>query len=1675
MIVKRLVIIIGLHISFLHLLYAQIINSSDTLYGNEWINYTQTYLRLNISSDGIYRIPASELSAAGIPLSMVAGRQFRMYRMGQEVPLFTSTDTTLTSSDFIEFYATKHKSDLDKYMFRDNSGLNLNPDYSFINDTMGYFLTWVTDATNGKRITTQTNDLNNAPIKEAWFWFKDRRTFNQQDIHHRFGDIFISDFSKGEGYGSAWAKDFKLAVTPVSRVNTEGGHLHIRWANQQFHYGVLSLNSVQLTRDTIGSFNLTEKNISLTAAQMKPTMDITLSGVYSTTDRVSVGVVELRYARQFNFGNATYFEFEIQESDAAKYLEIDNFNTGGVAPILYDLTNNTRMTTTLQAGKVQVVIPPSAQARRFVLVNVNSAIRTVNSLSKVVFKDIKNDDAEYIIITSDKYINDGIANEYAQYRQSLAGGSYKTTIINIKDLYEQFGYGINRHPMAIRDFSHFIKKNWSNPKFILLIGKGREFNAIRSAAQLSAQLATYDIPTWGYPGSDILMVATNTSDKPIIPVGRLAASSATDVRIYLNKVKEWESVQKNAPQTVHDRDFFKNMLHLSGGGSVGVPIKHQLKVFESTLANGKFGATVSTFYKNSVDPVEVAQNDKIFDRINKGVSLITFFGHSATSVLEFDVNNPNLLTNKSKTPLFIALGCSAGNVHQASIGVSENFIFYPDKGMSAFIGTSGTSYLSSLSNFGTNFYDFIANAGFDEKIGTIVQKSIEKTGTNVPLDVRSILQSFTIHGDPATKIATAPGADFVIDAATVKINPALITAQTDSINVQFDVVNIGTTIKDTIRLIFKQQLPDGSLFDLTSIKISTPQYRSTLDVRLPLVQKSAVGNNRLHITLDADNKVFELPAPAGEFNNDLVDPTGRKGYEFLVLANNVLPAYPPPLSIIGKSPVVLKASTSNPLAQAQNYLFEIDTTQLFNSPLKQQTLINAKGGVLKWQPTLTWKDSTVYYWRTAVESPTGTHNWQNSSFTYITGKNGWAQGHYFQFLGNTLKDIVMNEGSREMEYVEDDLPVEIRVNNVDLRFYPSYFINNQYLSANPASDNAFPESCFLITVFDFDKTQGDGNIWPSVQASGGRRNYGMENRQIFNRTSFVFDSNSSDASIGRQGAINFINNIVSDNAYVLFYVTTKNRSSRHKANTWGQDSIFFGRNIFQVIEGQGANHFRELISKDSVHYFVVFKKNGHHILKEKVQNSYINGTNETFSIPRKWYTGTQTTQLVGVAKQWHQLELSYTTGLGDTLGVDIIGLAADAKTETVLKKDITGSISLSDIDAAKYPYLKLKYQSRDIRQQTPPQLQSWRIYYQGVPDLAVNPTIQYSQSKDTLQQGETFALQVGIENLSDYDADSVAVALSLRNEQNQSVVLQKKLKPLAAGENLVAPFDYTTQSLSGTQQVSLEVNPKQTQPETFTANNFLQSRLVVQKDNTNPLLDVTFDGMRILNNDIVSSRPKIVVQLRDNNPFLPLNDTALFKITIEPVSPAGTVHTLSFSDPSVRFTPAALAKNDNKATIEFNPDFLKDGSYRLVVRARDASGNHSGINDYSVHFRVISRQSISQVLPYPNPFSTSTRFAYTLTGDTPPQYITIQIMTVSGKVVHEITQNELGALRIGTHLTDYAWDGKDEYGSPLANGVYLYRVIAKDKNKQKIEQYENLDNDLDVYFKKDFGKIVIMR
>jgi flagellar hook assembly protein FlgD len=102
------------------------------------------------------------------------------------------------------------------------------------------------------------------------------------------------------------------------------------------------------------------------------------------------------------------------------------------------------------------------------------------------------------------------------------------------------------------------------------------------------------------------------------------------------------------------------------------------------------------------------------------------------------------------------------------------------------------------------------------------------------------------------------------------------------------------------------------------------------------------------------------------------------------------------------------------------------------------------------------------------------------------------------------------------------------------------------------------------------------------------------------------------------------------------------------------------------------------------------------------------------------------------------------------------------------------------------------------------------------------------------------------------------------------------------------------------------------------------------------------------------------------------------------------------------------------------------------------------------------------------------RFVFTLTGSKIPDQLLVRIMSIDGRIVKEVRKEEFGNIRIGNNVSEWAWDGTDNFGDKLANGVYFYQVFSKIDNSE-IEHRTAKSKDEDKFFIKNTGKIYLMR
>jgi hypothetical protein len=88
----------------------------------------------------------------------------------------------------------------------------------------------------------------------------------------------------------------------------------------------------------------TIRNLPLSLLASPTNLPVSMNGnSANVNDRIVVSCFSVTYPATFNFNNEKNFYFELKNNALGNFLVINNFNTGGVSPILYDINNGRRI------------------------------------------------------------------------------------------------------------------------------------------------------------------------------------------------------------------------------------------------------------------------------------------------------------------------------------------------------------------------------------------------------------------------------------------------------------------------------------------------------------------------------------------------------------------------------------------------------------------------------------------------------------------------------------------------------------------------------------------------------------------------------------------------------------------------------------------------------------------------------------------------------------------------------------------------------------------------------------------------------------------------------------------------------------------------------------------------------------------------------------------------------------------------------------------------------------------------------------------------------------------------------------------------------------------------------------------------------------------------------------
>ncbi len=1679
--------------------------ASSAQLNNSWIDYSKTYYKFRIAGDTVCRITQPTLATLG--LGSTPAEQFQLWRNGRQVRLYTTVATgVMGAADYIEFWGERNDGKPDSNLYRDPD-YQLSTKHSLFTDTVSYFLTVNTVTANNLRYGNGPVLTPGAMVPDAYFMRRVEQHF--RSLINRGYAAVVGDyvFSSSYDIGEGWSSDDAFPCCDLTyeflglnvytagpansvtfTINASGNALNGRNIRAKLFGNVV----VDSAMPYFNYVKIKKTGLPLTLLQSPNYVPVYMNGTSTNpNDRVVVSNISITYPATFNFNNEKEFYFELAASATGNYLVIDNFNAGGVAPVLYDFTSNLRYLgdITSTPGKVKFVLPASAEpVRKFMLANLTAGNMNPITASQVSSKTFTNfataaNQGDYIIISNPVLYNNGsgvnYVDQYRQYRASVTGGGYNAKVIPISELIDQFGFGIKQHPTAIRDFIRYAYNTFPvKPKYIFLIGRGLSYMDYRANETAPAAEKMDLVPTFGWPASDVLLSCEPGSNIPLVPIGRLAAITGNEVGNYLDKMKQYEQAQQSPSQTYADKAWMKNFMHVVGGkdSAENGQFFAYMNTYKAIAEDTSYGAHVETFVKSSTSAVQQAQSTRIDELFQEGLSFIGYFGHSSAATLEFNLSSPENYNNAGKYPFINVSGCAAGNFFlydplrlNGNLTLSEKYVLAQQRGSIAFLASTHLGIPPFLHYYNTGLYNDFCKDMYGNTVGNQIKHVIQTLGGNPSLldyYTRIHLEELNLHGDPALKINAFPKPDYLIEDQLVKISPTIISVADQNFNVAIKMLNIGKAVGDSIRVTVKQKLPNDTIRVLYDKRIPAIKYMDSINLIVPINRLTDKGLNKLIVQLDVNDEKSEI----SETNNLLEK-------SFFIFEDELRPVYPYNFSIVNQQNINYLATTANPLSGQRQYVMELDTTKLFNSPFKKTYNTSGVGGVVQFSPTnITFTDSTVYYWRTAMVPATGSYIWNNFSFIYlVSGGTGFNQSHYFQHKESQYTKMTLDSADRKFKF--NTFPRTITVRNGN---YPAYSFDDNNINLDFDRVELWGCKFSVVQAYIFEPatltawdnypvgpTGTDGRFLSWVPCA----NLGNPVRKFFE---FPHDS-----ALYRIRLMRFLEDSIPNGKIV---VLRNLDASQYFTNTsfiqqWMNDTLLLGsgRSLYHTFKNLGFTKIDSFYHQ--IPFVFAFQKGVPSFTpKQFVGASEISYIDAAIPVVSSYVDGVIESPVFGPAKKWtafHWRGTSLEATPGDSVRMEIYGIQNNG-TSTLLRTVAPATdTTLAFVNATTYPYIKLKMINNDSVTATPKQLRYWRINADYVPEGAVAPNISYKM-RDTVEQGESIDFAVAFKNIGPVPFDSLLKVKFFITDRNnlQHPIQVAKRKALIVGDTLMVTYTIDTKNYPGNNTLYLDFNPDNDQPEQYHFNNVLYKDFFVKEDKYNPLLDVTFDAVHILNRDIVASKPHILVKLKDESRFMALADTALLKVQV--VFPDGSTHNYRFSPDTLRFTPANLAAGNNTATIDFLPYFPLDGEYQLIVSGKDVVGNKAGELEYRVTFTVINKPMISNMLNYPNPFTTSTAFVFTITGSEVPQNVRIQVLTITGKIVREITKDELGPLHIGRNITEFKWDGTDMYGQKLANGVYIYRVLTNLDGKA-LDKYRADGDKTDKYFNKGYGKMYLMR
>ncbi len=216
-------------------------------------------------------------------------------------------------------------------------------------------------------------------------------------------------------------------------------------------------------------------------------------------------------------------------------------------------------------------------------------------------------------------------------------------------------------------------------------------------------------------------------------------------------------------------------------------------------------------------------------------------------------------------------------------------------------------------------------------------------------------------------------------------------------------------------------------------------------------------------------------------------------------------------------------------------------------------------------------------------------------------------------------------------------------------------------------------------------------------------------------------------------------------------------------------------------------------------------------------------------------------------------------------------------------------------------------------------------------------------------------------------------------------------------------------------------------------------------DISGPELSIFMNDSSFVTGSTTNSSPLMIVNLFDSSGINLM--TGDIGHDLSAIIDNNTAHVIELA---ANYEPAL--NNYQAGKVQYQLENLSEGKHTIEVKVWDTYDNSSrGYTEFIVSTNA--NTALEHVLNYPNPFTTRTGFYFEHNQIGKNLEVTVQIFTVSGKLIKTIIESVYAdSKRVGP----LEWDGLDDYGDAIGRGVYIYKIKVRSENGTSDNVFEKL-------------------